>query len=155
MGVRNDQKIRLRILLQSIVFGGLSLSVVSRYVSTNSRYPYVFITSGGMTANTTGSRFDTGTFNRLWEYKITVVFDYSNQNLSSETTAGIEQQIDDIEELILDKLQSEASIDRPEWLDMYITSISDTELNVDETGQLVDNHLLKTFTVVCREMYAE
>lgn len=145
MSVRSDQKTRLEAILETITFNSVALPVFSGVKTSHTRYPYVFITSGGLTPNKDGGTLrDRGTYERVREYAVTLVFQQNSESISEIN--DIEVEIDELEELVLNKLGDESTRnDAQYWVDLYVTDVS-APLNGAELA-LDSSFIVKTFTV--------
>ena len=147
--MRQLHKTRIKHFLDQIQFAyddnDNQFLVLDEYATTASKFPFATITSGRMLPNRPNAHtdeFGAGLeYMRGYEYQITVA------HLGSESSVP-EDEIDEVEALVLDKLQSIAVRNDGAWHDLYVTDIS-TPLQVDPT--ISDNLILKTFTVMVEQ----
>jgi len=145
MNIRSDQKNRIKTILESIVYNSSNLPVFIGVKTQNDQWPYAFITSGGLTPNKDGGTLrDRGTYERVREYQVTLLFMLDD---SSPSLNQVEIQIDQLEQLVINKLGEEATRnDGQSWFDLYVTSVSEP-INGQEL-QIIGNTLAKIFTIV-------
>jgi hypothetical protein len=137
--MRSTHKTQLKNILQTITFESASLSVNSYYTNVADRYPYCFITSGDRSINWEDNR----NYNELLQYNLNVVFALEADNGTTET------RMDTLEELIIDKLSTEATRNNANWLDLNILAIS-SPYQDDVTAS--DNCVIKTFSIQIRNL---
>jgi hypothetical protein len=137
--LRSQHKAKIKQYLESLIYNTQSLLVIDHYVTTADRYPFVFITSGEIDTNE-GYQSDmgyNGNYERIYQYSVRVIFFID--------TGGINEiKMDDIEELILNKLQSKTVTDDTTWQDLRVLSVSSPLIN-EVLEQ--DNCIEKTFIV--------
>ena len=144
MSIRSDHRTILANLVNSVTVDGANLYCTPYYINTppeGQDYPYFFITAGGLTPNK--SEFSVMSnflnYNRIYKYMITCVF-ISPENDSE----SVEKQIDDIEEAILNKLQSASARNSGVYQDLVVSDISPI-FNPDP--EISDNMMMKTIEV--------
>lgn len=147
MNTRTEQKNRLQSILETITFNGNVLPVFVGLKTTNNVYPYCFITSSRLIPNKDGGTLrDRGTYERVREYTLVAVFQQNSEAI--EDLNAIEVEIDELEQLLIDKIGDEATRnDGQEWVDIYVTDVSSPvngiELNMDSSL------ITKIITVAC------
>jgi len=147
MSIRSTHKAQLKTILEGITYNTVALPVYDEVATTSDRFPYVFITSGGLTPNRASANAvtlnSTNDYVRQYRYFINLVTqgteDISGTNL-------VEIQLDDLEEEIMELLQKDSTRDNVNWTDLYVQDVSSpfsgAELNINET------YIIKTFEVV-------
>lgn len=144
MDIRANHKTRLKAILETILYNGVNLPVFVKVTTQNDRYPYAFITSAKLTPNKDeGTLSDRGTYYRVREYFLNVV--YMNDG-TLDSINGAEIQIDQTEQLIIDKIGDESTRnDAQFWSDIYCDDVSSpfqgSELSIE------GNTVVKTFTI--------
>lgn len=143
-------KAYLKQVIESIETDLGSLSVVDNYVNAGATDPYVFINSANTTPNLgEGTVWDNATYERGYEFQINFVFAI-DENAADPYQ---EARVDEIEQLVLDKLQSQEVRDNhgnPDWLDLIVTDVSAPySPEIEE----LDNCFYKTFTVQIRYLH--
>jgi hypothetical protein len=151
MNTRTNQKNRLKSILEAITYNSENLPVFVGVKTDNDRYPFCFITSGGLNPNKDGATLrDRGTYERVREYTIVAVFHITDD---IETVNQAERQMDEIEQLIVDKIGDEATRnDAQQWVDIYVTDVSAPISGIElrlEAGMVA-----KVFTVACETQEA-
>lgn len=144
MNIRTDQKNRLKAILDTISYNSATLPVFIGVKTQSTAYPYVFIVSGDLSPNKTGDTLsDRGTYDRVRSYFVNVVF---MNDGTIESINNAEVQVDEVEQLILDKIGDESTRnDGTDWFDMYCTDVS-SPFNGSEIS-LDGNTIVKTLTV--------
>lgn len=133
--------------VQSSVYNSNNLAVEKYYITSANRYPYIFISSGELTPNGgSNSQYEIGrrgTYKRIYEYRINCVFRIE------EADGATESQIDELESLIIDKLQGQSTRDSGDWLDLTVSEVTSP---YQEDVTVVDNSVIKSFTVLAEEL---
>lgn len=144
MNIRTNQKTRLKSILESISYNSATLPVFIGVKTQTTAYPYVFIVSGDLIPNKTGETLsDRGTYDRVRSYFVNLVF---MNDGTIESINDAEVQVDQLEQLILDKIGDEATRnDGDEWFDIYCTDVS-SPFNGAEIS-LEGNTIVKTFII--------
>lgn len=144
MNIRTDQKNRLKAILDTISYNSATLPVFIGVKTQSTAYPYVFIVSGDLNPNKTGDTLsDRGTYDRVRSYFVNVVF---MNDGTIESINNAEVQVDEVEQLILDKIGDESTRnDGTDWFDIYCTDVS-SPFNGSEIS-LEGNTIVKTLTV--------
>ena len=121
MGIRAEHKTKIKQFLESIEFENTNLTVVTNYQNFGRTDPYLFITSAGFESEVTGDvQIDNISYYTAYRYRITCVF------LANENADGVqEDRIDDIEELVVDKLRSRLMRDNEGWDDFILKQVSE------------------------------
>jgi hypothetical protein len=141
MSVRSDHRTALQTILQTISYNGSNITVSPYYITTADNYPYFHIVAGGLTPNIGSSTVNTSnlSYKRGYTYYISAVFTAPNDD-----SEDIEIMVDDIEGLVVDKLQSGATRDSGNWFDLVVRDVSDPYPKDPKIG---DNSLVKTFEI--------
>lgn len=157
MSIRQKHKEYLQSYLQSINYKGDNMIVYTELKTKTGGYPFIMISSGTLTPNyNSDSTMDINTYKRLYEYTITivqVVTEFELQNI------GMQRSLDDVEELVIDKLQSKQvrdcspyQADFESWQDLYISSSVSTATTTNIEQQ--ENLVYKTFTVTAEYIHS-
>jgi hypothetical protein len=145
MTIRKTHKSKLQEILQEITYKTKSLSVSDHYQVTADKYPYVFITSHKLTPNKQGSIQDNATYLRVYEYMITLVF------MAKEDNGATEDNLDELEELIINKLQSVKAfygMATAETIGIWqALTVDDVSESYNPDPNLTDNCIYKTFSI--------
>ena len=137
---RLNHKTNLQAYLASIQFNSVTLPVFTTRNNVITQYPYLIISSANLTPNQgQNSLTDTGTYTREYGYSLYLVQKPAENNLDADI---VENNFDELEDLLLDKLQSREvrdSIGQPnQWQDLTVTDItspySDTNIELNSSS---------------------
>lgn len=145
MNYRLLHKAKLKELLQNIQIKGKNIHVIDTAFTNSDFYPYCAISSGELTPNRTqGSKLDTNTYNRVYTYDISVVFDFADEY---QTTQDMQNDIDLWEAELIDTFQSEVTRNAGggDYHDLRIVNISAPIDGVE--FNLREGLLFKVFTI--------
>lgn len=148
MTYRDQQKTYLKNQLSTVTVNSVTLPVYDTIYTTTDQYPFATITSGSLKPNLSDtSVYDSGTYRRVYEYRIIVV-----HNLGGEDTFTKETliEIDDWENAIINKLQERVFRDggMPACDDIMVIEVT-SPINGLEIN-LTEGMVFKMFTVECR-----
>lgn len=108
--------------LRSITFAGNELDVTTYYRTAALINPYVYVVPSDLTFRTpglgTGNSTIIGMYRRSYNYLITVVF------AMSKPSTELDVNVTEIQELIVDKLQSLDLRYKFNWQEAYLTEVS-------------------------------
>lgn len=145
---RQTDKTALKSILESIALEGSNLTISNGYTNAGLKDPFVYITSNGNTPNISGGvNIDNRSYFRGYNYLIGVVFRYGSL---MQPEPAQEVRIDKLEELVLCKLQAEATRNNGAWNDLVI--IGDVEPIFQAEPDLQDATLTLQFTVQCQHL---
>lgn len=141
MSIRSDHRTALKTLLETITYNSANIAVSDYYITASDNSPYFYITAGDLTPNFGEGTLLATQFNyiRGYKYYINAVF-----YVPEGDSKSVETIIDDVEELLIDKLQSQSARDYGIWQDLVVNSVSSPYQRDPDT---TDNYLIKTFEI--------
>ncbi len=156
---RATHKTELQTILQSLTFEGSSLSVSTHYRNAGISDPYIYITSGGYGSPTNAfesSKFnlDTGSYLRSYQYMITAVWKYASDDNVDPLQ---EARIDTLEQLILNKLQTQSIADGytngsgvTVWINLIVKEVAKTfsPNPITKDGLIYEDFVVEVWNII-------